>query len=247
MTEDAPTDNPFRLIAGLVLLGLGLLLVLDKLGVVDRDTLPSLIDLWPVLLVVIGVRAWLNTEGIARWFGALFAVAGAALLVDSFDVLARVGLGEDLEFGDLFEPDNLVPVVLVIGGLFFLFGGRLNRSGDPLARGGRRVGQFTMFGGADLRPRTDDFRGGWIAAVFGGFELDLRECDSTVPESTLDALCLFGGGEIRVPEGWEVELSGLPLFGGFGSDVKRGDDAGPPKHLLKVHCVAMFGGLSVEN
>lgn len=241
MNDETPSNNPFRLIIGTVLLGAGLVLVLDRLGVVDRRALPSLVDLWPLVLVVIGVRAWINTEGVARWFGAAFTIVGAALLADNLDLLTG-----DLApvIHETLSVSNLVPAALVLGGLFFLLGGRLNRTGDPLG-GGQRVGQLTMFGGADLRPRTDDFRGGWLAATFGGFELDLRDCKSTLPESKIDVVCMFGGGEIRVPDDWDVELTGLPLFGGFGTDSKRRSDA-PASHLLKIHCVAMFGGLSVE-
>ena len=237
--DEAPT-NPMRVVIGVALLLVGGVLVLDRLGIVNRHAMPSLFDLWPALLVVIGVRAWIHTEGVARWFGIAFTVGGLALLAD------RLELASDLlgDLGHLLRVENVVPVALVAGGLFFLLGGRLNRSG--VVDEGQRLGHLTMFGGAELIPRTPDFRGGWLAAIFGGFEVDLRGCDVSRRESQLDVVCMFGGGDIRVPETWEVELTGLPLFGGFGSDVKRPEGV-MPTHRLKIRCVAMFGGLSVES
>ncbi len=251
MTDDTNNNGNFRLMVGLALLLVGGVLVLDRLDLidlVDRKSLPALSDLWPVIPIVIGIRAWMNTEGIARWFGILFTVGGLFALIQTVDILATWPLLSGIasvDFSDVLAPENLIPIVFVIGGLFFVLGGRLNGGVSPRA-GGRRIGQLTMFGGADIRPNTDDFRGGWLAAIFGGFEADLRKCSSTQPVSQVDVLFMFGGGTIRVPEHWEVEISGLPLFGGFSVENKA-PEPGQATHRLQVRCVAIFGGFSVEN
>jgi len=77
-------------------------------------------------------------------------------------------------------------------------------------------------------------------AVFGNVDLDLRRAELTGSVASVTAFLLFGNVDVYVPEGVEVDLGGLTVFGHrreWGSDV--------PPHvtapLLRVKVFALFG------
>ncbi|MEO6955627.1 MAG: DUF1707 domain-containing protein [Antricoccus sp.] len=85
-------------------------------------------------------------------------------------------------------------------------------------------------------------------AAFGGVELDLREATLEAANCTITCVALFGGIEITVPEDVQVQVSGLPLFGGFSSRNQgkvNAAPAGAPR--LKIRGLAMFGGVEVKR
>jgi hypothetical protein len=76
-------------------------------------------------------------------------------------------------------------------------------------------------------------------------ELDLRDAELPAGGMELSAWAVFGGVEVVVPEGTHVELSGVAVFG--GREVSGGEGpAGPDAFVLRVHAVAVFGGVDVK-
>lgn len=67
--------------------------------------------------------------------------------------------------------------------------------------------------------------------------------------ATIDVFCFCGGGEIRVPEGWNVVLKVVAIFG--GTDDKTRHELSPagaaPPRTLYVTGFIVFGGLGVKN
>ena len=84
-------------------------------------------------------------------------------------------------------------------------------------------------------------------AVFGGSEIDLRECRLDPAGATLDLTAAFGGIEVSVPLEWKVKMTGLPLFGGWDNKTQRRDQMAEGGPELRVRCVAAFGGVEVHN
>ena len=82
----------------------------------------------------------------------------------------------------------------------------------------------------------------------GGFNLDLRESKMAGDRATIDVFCFCGGGELRVPEDWNVILKVVPIFG--GTDDKSRHFAAVPgtgqKELLVTGFI-LFGGLGIKN
>ena len=66
---------------------------------------------------------------------------------------------------------------------------------------------------------------GWSAAAvaFGDLDFDLRQAAIDRPRTTATVVLLFGNADIYVPEGVNVEVSGLALFGHLR---ERGHDSG---------------------
>jgi len=82
--------------------------------------------------------------------------------------------------------------------------------------------------------------------VFGGTDLDFRFARMQPGLTEVRCYNVFGGTTIIVPPDLYVEVEGIGIFGGFGSnatDTDRPDDDTP---WLKVTGLAVFGGAEVK-
>jgi uncharacterized protein DUF1707 len=112
----------------------------------------------------------------------------------------------------------------------------------------RRAVGFTLaiFGGAK---RAGSFRVREkivSLTLFGGTTLDLRGATLEGDVVTIHSLTMFGGFDVIVPEGVEVDLTGLAIF---GAKEMKGTTSGvvrPGAPLVRVNAFVLFGGASVR-
>jgi class 3 adenylate cyclase len=119
----------------------------------------------------------------------------------------------------------------------------------PDTRAGRPVTRWTVsvMGGSQrkgrwrLREKTN------AVAVMGGCLLDMRNAEVEGPGIVIKAVAVMGGIEIVVPEGIEVELSGIAVMG--GKDARRVKDtpALPGAPLIQVKAFAFWGSVTVRS
>lgn len=107
----------------------------------------------------------------------------------------------------------------------------------------RRPKRFTVsiFGGMDRKGRWRSAANHWVISVFGGSDLDFRDASIEGAESTVLVFDMFGGTDLYVPEGVDVDFSG---FGIFGGSTEHGHDV-PPRAgapTLRVRAFSLFGG-----
>jgi hypothetical protein len=110
----------------------------------------------------------------------------------------------------------------------------------------RKATRFTgaVFGSTE---RTGHLRlpGSTLAVVvFGNVDLDLRRAELSGDVASVTAFLLFGNIDVYVPEGVEVDVGGLTVFGHrreWGRDVPS--HAAAP--LLRVKVFALFGTADV--
>lgn len=84
-----------------------------------------------------------------------------------------------------------------------------------------------------------------VLAVFGGSDIDLREAHFPPGGITIKAFAMFGGVDIIVPEGTNVEVSGAGIFGAFEAG-RRKSPAIPGAPAVRVEGAAIFGGVEVR-
>lgn len=214
-----------RLYFGTVILAVGVLFLLDNADVLDAADVLS--EWWPVAIIGAGVLMWFTNPG--HWLAPLIVTGvGVALLLSALDV-ADIG-------------SFIWPAILIVVGLAVLFG---RRSSKGTTDSGNSVSSFSMFSGAELASHSQSFEGGSVSAVFGAAEVDLRDAHPA-PDAELEVFTAFGGVEVRVPDGWEVNISGLPLFGAWeNKTTKEALLADAPK--LKISATVLFGGLEVKH
>jgi len=110
----------------------------------------------------------------------------------------------------------------------------------------RRPRSFTIsiFGGIDRKGRWRVARHHWVVSIFGGSDLDLRQASLEGGEATISIVDPFGGTDVYVPDGIDVDFNGFGLFG--GADEHGGDlPTRPGSPLLRVRAFSMFGGTDV--
>lgn len=217
--------NWARLYFGLLIVAVGVVLLLDNAGTLDAgDVLGTW---WPAAIIGAGLIGFLSNP--RHWpIPAMLILGGTALLLSTTDVI------------DLW--DIALPALVILAGLFVIFGFGFGKRSDT---DDSRISSFTMFSGAEIASHSNSFESGNIGAMFGGAEIDLR--DSTpAPGASMDVFVAFGGVEIKVPQGWRVDMRGMPLFGGFENvTAKEPVEANAP--ALAVHATALFGGVEVSH
>ena len=223
-------DTMSRLVIGVSLIAAGVLFTLDNFGVIEiRD----LWRYWPLILVAVGV-----TKLAARSFftGTVLIAAGTLLFLRTFGLIH-------------FRLSYLFPLLLVFIGLRIVFAQRPGaRSWDASANPGGTLNEWAVFGGGERRINSPNFQGGQANAVFGGFNLDLRDSKMAGDHATIDIFCFCGGGELRVPEDWNVILKVVPIFGGTDDKSRHvpSEPARAQKELLVTGFI-LFGGLGIKN
>jgi hypothetical protein len=90
------------------------------------------------------------------------------------------------------------------------------------------------------RPRTN------VVSVMGSCTLDLRQADLDGPELVIHAVAVMGEVEIVVPEGIEVDVTGIPIMGDKSLDIRPGPvRPGAPRVLVRA--VPVMGSVVVRS
>jgi hypothetical protein len=111
-------------------------------------------------------------------------------------------------------------------------------------KGSRNI--IAIMGGADRKGhwRLSDRIG--VLALMGGVDLDLNDAELSAKETTMTVWAIMGGGDIRVPDGLNVDVTSVPIMG--GNDVQLGSerpDPGGP--VLKLRLISIMGGVNVRR
>lgn len=214
-----------RLFFGGLVVALGVLILLDNAGTVDAGQ--AIGEWWPVAVILAGLVSLAANP--SRWaMPGLIVLIGVALLLGTLDIL---------DLGAV-----LVPAVIIMVGLFIIFGRGIGSRSDVT---GDSIQSFNAFSGSELASNSNQFKGGSVSAVFGGAEVDLRNA-SLAPDAQMDVFAAFGAVEIRVPDGWQVAVKGLPLFGGIENATAK-EMLPPDAPLLPVNATALFGGVEIKH
>jgi hypothetical protein len=218
------------LVTGLVLVGIGVVFLLDRFGLLNAE---HIWNFWPLFFVVPGIIKLTSPGSVGdRAWGAFLALFGSILILH--------------EFGKFpYGWNYLWPLFLVMAGGLLMWQGYQNKR-EGLS-GEDDVKVLSIFGGSEQHITSQRFRGGQLIAVFGGYQLDLTQAEIEANQAVLDATSIFGGGEIVIPRHWNVSIKGIGVFGGYGDETgKYPKDTSKPAKTLVVKGVAMFGGVSVK-
>lgn len=228
------------LVSGLIIAGIGVLLLLDQLGVVNGFVLWRF---WPMVFVVAGAVRLLESRSTGdQAFGAVLISIGGLLTLHEFGYIP-------------FGIAQLWPVFIIAAGLMLAWHSNEIREGrrgininiPTLNMGVSGLQTFAFFGGIERKVEGKGFSGGNITAVFGGFKIDLSRADMDAADTVIMVNAIFGGGEIIAPESWRVLVEGAGIFGAFVDKTRYVPRPELPGKTLHVRGAAIFGGVEVKS
>jgi Domain of unknown function (DUF1707)/Cell wall-active antibiotics response 4TMS YvqF len=100
-----------------------------------------------------------------------------------------------------------------------------------------------LFGDVERRGRLRLRGRSFAISVFADLDLDLREAEVDEPEATVTVLVGFGNVDVYVPEGVNVDVAGITLFGRrreWGRDIAR-----PRAPTIHVRVLGWFATVDV--
>jgi len=238
-------------IFGALIVAAGVVLLLDQQGLINADRVFSYF--WPVSFIAFGSVMLLDCRGRGGrgiWGITLLAI-GALLVLENLGFarirfatiwpLIIIGVGVLMIWqaaGPRIRPDGTArspwPEIF----------NRWSRTGSPDAD----FNGIAILGGFKRRITSKKFKGGSVLSVMGGFQIDLRQADMEGDSATIEAMSFMGGGEIKIPDDWQVSMEGISLFGAFvdETDQETPTVTGTQKRLI-MKGASLFGGIVVKN
>ena len=245
-----------QFIIGLIVIGVGVLLLLGSLNVIDVD-MGDIFTWIPSLFILLGVFLMVKNR-FRRVGGPITMIVIAAIVqimvLDILDILR-------------FWPVILIAIGLVI--FIKSFGARRGRksgSGGGAAHqdtpdsvtvlGSARtvappdqdsVNAVSVMGSATERIVSADFTGGQATAVMGTVILDLRDCSVAQKPAALEIYVVMGEMKLKVPREWNARLDGVTAVMGEAKDTRERADSEGGQTDLALSGTVLMGSLKIED
>ena len=237
-----------RLIFGIIVIGIGVLFLLNSAGIADTS---GLLRWWPMIIVLVGV--WRLIAGKFRsLFGPLLLIAiGAILQIWNLNAF-------DMNLGKF-----LWPAIIIVVGIAILAGGarRRNRGrrNSPTSGNASPIIDVDAFAstaddddatlhavvGTQDRVISGDFQSGSINVVMGSGSLDLRNARVINKPATLEVSVMMGEVKVRVPADWNVRIVNS-IQVGEAKDIRAGQNDDDDPDLI-IRGSLKMGGLQITD
>lgn len=230
---------------GIILIIIGAGFLLDQFYIISFREVFSLY--WPSILILVGLLGLLDRKS-SKFGNILVIIIGAMIQVDRLDLV------------DINVYKLIGPIILILVGLKIIFSRSVfievkssygsSKSSYNYTKSNKNItledtiDSFAMMSGIETNNQSQQFKGGRATAVMGGIDINLRGSKLYNNQAEMEVNAIMGGVDIYVPDGWRVEVTGFPIFGGWSNKTKYNTDPNAP--LLKVKCFVMFGGMEVK-
>jgi predicted membrane protein len=216
-----------RNVLGLLLILLGLGFLLDQVDVLNLgDVLGTW---WPLILVAAGVaqlyrHAWVE--------GAILVLFGGVLQAWRLELLP----------GDVWH--YLWPTAIIAIGLWLLSSTRGRNAARVQSED--RLDEFAVLGSIENRNESVRFEGGRITALLASVEIDLTQAKLAAEGARLEASAVLGSITLRVPQTWNVAVTGTPLLGSVENKARR-DPQAADRPALQIEVTATLGSVEIRD
>lgn len=230
MERIAGPRNAPRLFVGLVICALGMLALLDNLGIIEFG---NIWRLWPLILIALGMSRLLRPPGSqGRFAGGILLLLGGWFLLNNLGIVP-------------FNVGIFVPLLVLLIGGRLIWGATRSGLEGPIPDGASRIDAFAILGGTEHKSSSADFRGGTATVLLAGTKIDLRQASVKEKPAVLDFFVMWGGVEIIVPRDWGVSVQGTPIMGAFEDKTSPPSEGAETRLIVKG--VALMGGVEIKN
>lgn len=220
-----------NLLWGLVFIIIGLIFGVNALGLADINIF---FDGWWTLFIIVPcfIDLFKDEDKTGNIIGIII---GICLLLGCLEII---------DFALIFK--LIVPVVLIIIGLSFIFKDTVNNKIKKEIKNLNKKDSkeyCSTFGGQTINFNNEEFTGCSLTAIFGGIKCDLK--NSIIKEDTLiTTSAIFGGITIYVPENIDVKITSTSIFGGVSDERKiKSKDT---KNTIYIEATSLFGGIEIK-
>jgi predicted membrane protein len=218
------------LIVGLFAIAAGVVILLDRSGVINAG---HVFRFWPLILVALGFNGALHRDSAGHHGGSIasgiLALWGLLLLAQNFGYLT---------WGQIW------PIVLIVVGVVLLWSSF--RARTPAGMRSAAAQSRSVFSGIEKDITDRDFQSGSAQAVFGSVEYDFTQADMAGDKGYLDVDVAFGSVEVRIPTSWNVAIETAVVFGSAENKTRPPVTALPSKTLV-IRGRVVFGSVEVKN
>lgn len=245
---------------GLLLLGAGFLLMLQRLGVEIPDWIlswPFLITLTGVLiliqsrfskpqgfiLTVIGLyflsREVQDLSGLRRFTGPVLFIAAGFYLLLKRNTSFRKNINNPFQSKTVRDREDPAPETKSE----FDTAGRASREASTDSRA--FIDDTAFFGNIKKNILAKNMAGGQITAFFGGIELNFLSADIQ-GTAILDITQVFGSSRLIVPAGWLL-ISEVSAIMGSVEDKRQTNLNTDSTKTLIIKGICLFGSIQISN
>ena len=216
---------------GLVFIVVGVIFGLNALNITDINIF---FDGWWTLFIIVPcfIGLFKDEDKSSNLIGL---VIGICLLLGCIDII---------EFTLIWK--LMVPVILVMIGLSFIFKDTLNSKIKKEIKKINKTEQkeyCSCFSGQTIDFNNEEFKGCTISAIFGGVKCDLKNA-IIKNDVVINATSIFGGITIYVPENVNVKISATSIFGGVSDERKNKTKNN--EYTIYINTTSMFGGIEIK-
>ena len=254
------TNNSSRLCTGLVILVVGLVFLLDNMGL----NVPNWLISWPMMMIAIGLLVGYKRQfSVGPWM--FFVVIGSFFTIESifslnlskyYFALIFIAIGSYLlikpkgncskgRFKKKFAKRYADSSAATDSGEFDDSDAVAPKAAYDIDKNDI-LDTTNVFGGSHQNVYSKNFKGGDAIAIFGGADINLTQADfnGTI---VLDVVAIFGGIKIIIPPSWEVKSEVTAIFGGIDDKRALGQVIEEPRKMIIIKGVALFGGVDIRN
>lgn len=211
--------------------------------------------IWGIILVIIGILVLLNVLDIMyinvffKGWWTLFIIIPSliGLIRDNDKTGSLIGLliGVSLLLGvrGVLDIDLLLklllPVILILVGISIMIKSAPNKK----VKSKKEIKEYgATFSSQKIDYDNEVFTGCKLNAIFGGAVCDLTKA-KIKEDAVIEATCIFGGIDIKVPDNVNIKTSSTCVFGGIDNKTKNGSDNSV---TIYIYGTCLFGGIDIK-
>lgn len=213
-----------RAISGVIILGLGLIFLLNNTGIIDAG---GLSDWWPLILIAFGIM--MLVSNIRNLFGLFLVILGGAYQLRELGAID-------------FSPWQIIwPLLIIFVGASILFrhayhGGRVSKN--------ERDDLTAIMAGVNSTNTSKDFKEAHVTTIMGGGRLDLRQ--ATIKDGALiEVFSFWGGVELVVPKDVIIKNQVNNILAGTEDKTSQETDKKSP--TLTIAGDLIMAGITIRN